>query len=1188
MVSYSSNSYFICPCPPAILTAMSPARAILILLIFLSSFHSFSQTAKTNTLLWRITGNALAQPSYLFGTMHVTDKKAFHFQDSLYRFIEAVDAFAMELHPDSMTALTFDYLSRHEEELDWEGVLGNEELKQLEQQIDKAAKKLPPGTKSARLKFLLAKLMDAGKEEKDGMNTFMDAYLYEVARRHTKEVYGLEQVADQLGALRMLPRGLQVANFLKLLQKWNPSMASPIHEMYYKEDIEQMEGFYRNIFTDTALQVFLYDRNAVMVAKMDSLMRGKTLFTAVGAGHLAGAKGVIALLRQRGYNVEPVFSANRIQATDYRLKEASLNWPLQENGNHGFAYSMPGTPKVQGGQNGNEVAIHFDMGNGLTYMVVSGVLAAQDKEAELVAAKKHLDQFLLSTAGKILELDTILVNGKPSLEALCRASDNSHFRFREMVQGHMFYVFTLSGRNKEALYNAGADHYFSSYKTLPAANSVWQKNNYSKTGFEVALPVPVKVEDTKLDADAAGKIAWQTYSAFDYRSAIVYTMYSCKALAGSELLDGYFFEHFINNIQNNTDGAAVQVRDTMVGGFPAKSFKSAPFNGIVVEGLIVERLNYCYYISAEYSQAAAEKEADRFLASFALQPFEKVEWKESQSPDKDFSVWVPGPVQLSEAADKSEEDEAIFYSYDSSNGENYLVTRKRISRYLWADNRDSVYNYWISKNIDDQTDTIVKSVAVINGNLPARELEQKNKKTGILSKARLVLDGDHMYELRAVIPPSYADTANIHRFFQSFAIAFPKAETPVLTNDPRLLFMDLQLENDAYFTNAYNAIEELPFSAKELPLLMQQSLQAFPHTAEGYELVNVKLLYKLQQVLQTLPSGKDSMLQFVKQHYHQLDTAVQEAQFVMLDILASDDRDEAYGLIKELLQQSPTKGYPYSFFYTLNSNPAKAATLFPLLYQYAGDSIMGASVLALANHLLDSGYISKETARTRKGLWLQLLNSHLKTSLKNEEGEAIVFNLLELAGKLKLPELNAVVAKYVPAKNKWIKLEAVDVLLKSGQPVPVAALQTLAADKYFRAELYSRLKETKKVTLFPAAYRTQKSMAESYIYQSLKDEDEVESEPKFIYIKTIEHLYNGEKRRFFLFRLNMDESEEVGDENPTSLLAVAGPFSLDATQIDINSKDNVSGVYYESNFDGMRLDAFFKKYLQPFIKRSAE
>ena len=1167
---------------------MNRLRYILpILLSFFCATNTYSQTASANTLLWRITGNNLSRPSYLFGTMHVTDKKAFQFQDSLYRFLEDVDAFAMEVHPDSITALVADYLNR-DEEVDWDGVLGQEELKQLDAQLKKAAQKLPPGSKSRQVKFLLTKLMNDDKAEKDAMDTFMDAYLYEVARRNTKEIHGLEKVADQLVALSVLPRGLQVTNFLKLLEKWNPSMTSPIHELYYKEDIEKMEGFYRTMFTDSVLHVFLYNRNAVMVKKMDSLMKAKSLFTAVGAGHLAGKKGVIELLRQRGYRVEPVFSSNRIKATDYQLKAASLSWPEQQNSNHGFAYSMPGAPRFQSGQNGNEVSLHYDMGNGLTYMVVSGVVSAAEKENELAAAKKHLDQFMVSTSAKLLKLDTILVNNKPTLEALCKSKDNSHFRFREMVQGHMFYVFTLSGINKEALYTNSASQYFASYKSLPQTSRTWSKNNYTDAGFEVALPVPVKVEENKVEADAADKIAWKTYNAFDYRSAITYTMYSCKALAGSELLDNYFFEHFINNISENTEGGDIQVRDTVIGGFPAKSFTSAPYNGIVIKGLIVERLNHCYFLSAEYSNPTAEKDADQFLASFLLQPFTTTEWKEMSAPDNSFTVWAPGQVQLLQPDEEGEEKaETIFYTYDNGNAENYLVSRKPLSKYLWADNIDSVYNYWISNNVDEEAETIVSNKSAVSNGVLARDLLLQNKKTGLQSKIRFVLDGADMYELTAVVPPLYADTANITRFINSFTIPYPQKETPVLTNDPRLVFMDLQLENDAYFTNAYKAIETLPFSAKELPLLMQQSLQAFPETADGYESVNVKLLYKLYQVLNTLPGGKDSILQFVKQHYNNLDSAIAHVQFTMLDMVAEDERAQAYQLLNELLQKRPAHGYHYALFYTLNSKPRAAANLFPLLYNYATDSVIGSSVVALTNRLLDSSYLSIENVKAQKTQWIQLLNTHLKQTLKNEESESIVYNLLELAGKLKLPELNAIAAKYVHAKNNWVKLEAANVLLKSNLPVPATVLQTLAADKYFRGELYRQLKEAKKVSLFPAGYRSQKSMAESYIYQSLKDEDEVESEPHFIYIKAIEHLYKGEKKRFFLFRVNMDASEESG-ENTSSYLSIAGPFSLNATQIDIESKDNISGTYYDSKFEGMQLDVLFKKYLQPYLKKGAE
>ena len=1169
---------------------MSPHRFILILFFVVSTTTGFSQAATTNTLLWRISGNALTRPSYLFGTMHVTDKKAFQFQDSLYRFLEEVDAFAMEVHPDSMTAVIAEYLNRDtEEEIDWDKVLGKEELKQLEKELNKSTQKLPAGSRNRKLKFLLTKLMNADKPLTDAMDTFMDAYLYEVARRNAKEIHGLEQVADQLVALSVLPRGIQVANFLKLLEKWNPAMASPIHELYYKEDIEQMEGFYRNMFTDSVLHIFLYNRNAVMVQKMDSLMKGKSLFTAVGAGHLAGTKGVITLLRQKGYKVEPVFSANRIKAADYKLKEAAHSWPVQQNSLHGFAYSMPAAPKVQAGQNGSEVALHFDMGNGLTYMVVSGLMSVEEKLSGLAAAQKHLDQFMIKTAAALISLDTVMVNNKPTLEALCKAKDNSHFRFREMTDGFMFYIFTLSGRNKEALFGNSASQYFSSYKTLAPANAVWQKARYADAGFEVALPVPFKVEDTKLDADAANKIAWRTYNALDYRTAINYTLYSCKALAGNELLDNYFFEHFINNLTENTGGGDVEIRDTVIGGFPAKRFVTAPYNGIIVKGLIIERLNHCYYLSAEYSNPTASADADRFLASFALVPFAPAAWQQVADSDNRFTMWAPGSIQLLAADEEDEEAEekTTFYTYDTGNAENYMVSRNQLSKYLWAENIDSVYNYWINQNISNYTDTILRNEPVVNGGLPARALLLQNKKTGIQSKVRLVLDGNEMYELTAVLPPD-ADTANVNRLLQSFTVNYPQKEMPVLFNHPGLLFMDLQLENDAYFTNAYGAIERMPFTAKELPLLLQQSLQVFPITADGYESVNIKLLYKLYNVLVNMPGGKDSLVQFVKQHYHHLDTAVQHVQYTMLDLLAEDDRPATYALINDLLKQKPAPAYHYSFFYTLNNKPRAAASLFPLLYQYAEDSTIGASVLMLANNLADSGYLATESLKAQKNQWVQLLNAHLKRTLKNEDADVIVFSLIELAGKLNLPEVNAVLAKYIAAKDKWVKFDAVAALLKNGLPIPAAAIQSLAADKYFRAGLYSKLKEAKKLSLFPAAYRTQKSMAESYIYRALKDEEEVEGETQMIYIKTIEQLYKGEKRRFFLFRVNMDESEESGNEDPSSFLSVAGPFSLEATQIAIEDNDNISGTYYESNFDGMKLDVLFKKYMQPFIKRKAD
>ena len=58
---------------------------------------SAQQNSWPKSLLWRIAGKNLTQPSFLFGTMHLQDKRLFYFGDSLYYYLEKVDGYALEL-----------------------------------------------------------------------------------------------------------------------------------------------------------------------------------------------------------------------------------------------------------------------------------------------------------------------------------------------------------------------------------------------------------------------------------------------------------------------------------------------------------------------------------------------------------------------------------------------------------------------------------------------------------------------------------------------------------------------------------------------------------------------------------------------------------------------------------------------------------------------------------------------------------------------------------------------------------------------------------------------------------------------------------------------------------------------------------------------------------------------------------
>jgi hypothetical protein len=55
-------------------------------------------------------------------------------------------------------------------------------------------------------------------------------------------------------------------------------------------------------FTDS----FLDARNEIWIPRLERFFTKGSCFIAVGAGHLAGEKGLITLLRNKGFTVEPI------------------------------------------------------------------------------------------------------------------------------------------------------------------------------------------------------------------------------------------------------------------------------------------------------------------------------------------------------------------------------------------------------------------------------------------------------------------------------------------------------------------------------------------------------------------------------------------------------------------------------------------------------------------------------------------------------------------------------------------------------------------------------------------------------------------------------------------------------------------------------------------------------------------
>ncbi|MBX2928909.1 MAG: TraB/GumN family protein [Saprospiraceae bacterium] len=80
-------------------------------------------------------------------------------------------------------------------------------------------------------------------------------------------------------------------------------------------------------------KALLEDRNRAWIPQMEKLVKTTPTFFAVGAAHLGGKTGVIALLRQNGYNVTPIANVDNAPASPANAHTALLThkWRINES-----------------------------------------------------------------------------------------------------------------------------------------------------------------------------------------------------------------------------------------------------------------------------------------------------------------------------------------------------------------------------------------------------------------------------------------------------------------------------------------------------------------------------------------------------------------------------------------------------------------------------------------------------------------------------------------------------------------------------------------------------------------------------------------------------------------------------------------------------------------------------------------
>jgi hypothetical protein len=266
----------------------------------------------TNTLLWRITGKNLTQPSYLFGTMHMICADDIDLSDSLRNAISRADKVYLELDMDNlfeMIGAMAHMTMRNDTTLS--DLLSPEEYKKVKDYFSQKSN-LIPFSMLETYKPLLVESMIMEQAAPCSNLVAMEELIMREAKRNGKDIKGLETMDYQLSIFDSIPYKLQAKQLYEMVKnsdkKQDEKELQELTDAYRKQQLDKMDELTKkeDIGIENFTDILLYNRNENWAKKLDGLLPKNSLVIAVGAGHLPGQRGVINLLRKAGYKVEPV------------------------------------------------------------------------------------------------------------------------------------------------------------------------------------------------------------------------------------------------------------------------------------------------------------------------------------------------------------------------------------------------------------------------------------------------------------------------------------------------------------------------------------------------------------------------------------------------------------------------------------------------------------------------------------------------------------------------------------------------------------------------------------------------------------------------------------------------------------------------------------------------------------------
>ena len=1165
-----------------------------LLVFFLCHAIQSLQAQETpKTLLWRISGNNFEKPCYLYGTMHVADKRVYYLGDSVYSSISFCDGFAMEVDPGENVDTLVNSIESKELNIAYKEAIENNLVKKdsafykrKKWEYDSLYNKLRQRYDDLSSRDI-ARLRRAYRQrDKNDMNTTFDLYLFDLAKTQGKTMGGLEDISGRAAMLDEIGNTFDPDLFLKNQRKKYVDVYEWMIVNYTAAELDKLHEFSKLGQTARDISIMLNNRNDIMSKRIDSLGKIRSTFSAVGAAHLPGDSGVINLLRKRGFTVEPVFSSKKIEPGDYKIANRLNTLMSISDPDSNYIVQMPGKPtELVSITNKLFVKMYKELSNEI--MLMCGVYEdgnmnkTIDKEINEIKQSFYRDDVKLNSTNKINRqgLDGYEINFK---------AQAGYVRMHIFYRNGKTYMFGSGSRIKDSLEATRCKTFMATYTMLldkQKAESGRITFESRDKAFSVSLPAQPRKEIIN-GAVTYTKEDVTLFSSVDTKKKISYLVLLKEPFKGYfNDFDSTIFTQTTNEVLKDLTVLNMVEENVMLDNLPALKIRiraRVDDKTQVIYCVLAMRHNRLYNLTARsLAVPGTELIFDEFINSFKFLRYSETGFEKYSGGNNLFSVSAPSPIYTLKNKTAAAAKRTDYYAYDSATAMSYGITALGLGKYYWTNEKSSLLNDYARIHFNDSlavnnifgSDSILYKKTVFNGPFEARELLLKTLHNNTYTRIRIMHYGDSVFILNIKGDKELVINDKADVFFNSFRFTNNNFTSTAFTSKTDLLIKDLQSSNAGLRKEAVETLKEgFKFPSTDLRKVLDAFLYDYGSVKSDSSSIS-ELLSKTIEV-----HAGDELFTFIRSNYPLLRGRQENTRMLMLNILSACDHDQAYQLLKGFLLTDPPANANYNIVLAnFNKLPVKAATLFPDIAVKIKDDQMGPVILELANTLIDSNKIpytnfaayEDDIIRSGKKVYKNYQDNNSET-FNPTHTSAIVNMLAKINSKLS----RSVLKDMLDLQNYNLSALVIIAMAKNDQPVATSQLDWFCATPDRRIAMYDDLVKAGKQSFFKGEYASQRSLADAFVTIYTNNEIE-ETVPKYYDLFAIKDvLIKNTPSRFYIYKVTCQfrRSTEI-------FTCIVGAFSSDPGYYSIKEGKEFY-ILQRKTFDAGKVDKFFTEFIE--------